>query len=76
MKIIIRNIKYISKTTKIIANKRIIRFNLFEVKIIVVNVKNLNLFNFRDQALSEFIPEIILNIFNIKYKIKAISSTG
>jgi hypothetical protein len=48
MKIIIRNVKYISKTVGIITNKYIIRFNLFEIKIIVIDVKNLNFLNFEN----------------------------
>jgi hypothetical protein len=75
MKIIIRNVRYISKTIKIIANKRIIRFNPFEVGIIMINVENFNLLNFKDQTLSEFISEIILNIFNVKHKIETIFNT-
>jgi hypothetical protein len=75
MKIIIRNVRHISKTAKIIANKYIIRFNPFEIKIIIINVKSLNLLNFRNQALPESIPGIILNTFNVKYKVKIISNT-
>jgi hypothetical protein len=76
MKIIIRSVRYISKTIKIIANKYIIRFNPFEVEIIIIDVKNFGFFNFRDQALPESISGMILNIFDVKYKIEAISSTG
>jgi hypothetical protein len=75
MKIISRNVKYISKTTEIVANKYIIRFNLFEVEIIIINVKNFNFLNFRNQTLSKIISGIIFNIFNVKYKIEVISNT-
>jgi hypothetical protein len=76
MKIIIRNVKYISKTAEIIASRYIIRFNLFGIGIIMVDVKNLNFLNFRDQTLSESISRIIFNIFNVEYKVKAIFNTG
>jgi hypothetical protein len=76
MKIIIRNVKYISKTAEIIASRYIIRFNLFGIGIIMVDVKNLNFLNFRDQTLSESISRIIFNIFNVEYKLKAIFNTG
>jgi hypothetical protein len=75
MKIIIRNVKYISKTAEIITNKYIIRFNPFGVRIIMVNVENLNFFNFGNQTLSEFISGIILNIFDVKHKVEIIFST-
>jgi hypothetical protein len=75
MKIIIRNVKYISKTTKIIMNKRIIRLNPFEVKIIVIDVENFDFLNFKDQALPEPISGIIFNIFDVEHKIKTIFNT-
>jgi hypothetical protein len=46
MKIIIRNVRYISKTTEIIVNKYIIRLNLFRVGIIMVDVENFGFFDF------------------------------
>jgi hypothetical protein len=76
MKIIIRNVRYISKTAEIIANKRIIRFNSLEIGIIMIDVESLDLLNFKDQALPKSIPGMILNAFNVKHKIKATSSTG
>jgi hypothetical protein len=48
MKIIVRNIKYISKTAEIIANKYIIRLNLFEVEIIMADVESFNFFDFEN----------------------------
>jgi hypothetical protein len=76
MKIIVRNVKYISKMIKIIANKYIIRFNLFKIEIIVIDVKNLDFLDFENQAFPKFISGIILNIFNVKYKIEIIFNTG
>ena len=76
MKIIIRNVKYISKIVGIIITKYIIRFNLFGVGVTMIDVKSLNFFNFGDQTLLETISGIILNIFDVKYKVEIISSTG
>jgi hypothetical protein len=76
VKIIVRSVRHISKTAEIIANKRIIRFNPFGVGVIVVDVESFNFFNFKDQALPKFIPGMILNIFNVEYKIEVIFSTG
>jgi hypothetical protein len=74
MKIIIRSVRYISKTIKIITNKYIIRFNLFGVRIIIIDVESFDFFDFGDQAFPEFISGIIFNIFNVEYKIEAIFS--
>ncbi len=76
MKIIVRNVKYISKTIKIIASRYIIRLNLFGVEVIIIDVESLGFLNFRDQALLEIIPRIILNVFDVKYKVEVIFSTG
>jgi hypothetical protein len=75
MKIIVRNVRYISKTAEIIANKCIIRFNPFGVGVIMADVENLGLLNFRNQTFPESIPGMIFNIFDVEYKVEAISNT-
>ena len=42
----------------------------------MIDVESLDLLNFKDQTFLEIISGVILNIFNVKYKVETIFSTG
>jgi hypothetical protein len=46
------------------------------IGVIVIDVERLDFLDFGNQAFLEFISGMVLNIFDVKYKIEAIFSTG